>query len=99
MPRVEENRSFWGETYNWPQAGEEWSTGWGGARMQWYGSILPRVNAFVPADTILEIGPGYRRWTAFLKDCATGLSSWTWRRGASMDAGNGSRIVPLSRTS
>ena len=36
--------------------------------MQWYGSILPRISAFVPADTILEIAPGYGRWTAFLKD-------------------------------
>jgi SAM-dependent methyltransferase len=36
--------------------------------MQWYGSILPRIIAFVPADTILEIAPGYGRWTVFLKD-------------------------------
>ena len=36
--------------------------------MQWYGSILPRISAFVPADTILEIAPGYGRWTTFLKD-------------------------------
>jgi 2-polyprenyl-3-methyl-5-hydroxy-6-metoxy-1,4-benzoquinol methylase len=36
--------------------------------MQWYGAILPRISAFVPADTIVEIAPGYGRWTAFLKD-------------------------------
>lgn len=33
------------------QAGEEWSTPWGNAHMQWYGSILPRIRAFVPTDT------------------------------------------------
>jgi SAM-dependent methyltransferase len=66
MPTIEENRSLFDGTYDWPQAGEEWSTDWGGAEIQWYGSILPRISAFVPADTILEIAPGYGRWTAFL---------------------------------
>jgi SAM-dependent methyltransferase len=68
MPTIEENRSLFGESYDWPQAGEEWSTPWGNAHMQWYGSILPRISAFVPTDTILEVAPGYGRWTAFLKD-------------------------------
>jgi ubiquinone/menaquinone biosynthesis C-methylase UbiE len=68
MPTIEENRAIWGETYDWSQAGEEWSQAWGGSRMQWYGSILPRISTFVPADTILEIAPGYGRWTAFLKE-------------------------------
>jgi ubiquinone/menaquinone biosynthesis C-methylase UbiE len=66
MPTIEENRFLFGETYDWPQAGEEWSKDWGGAKMQWCGSIFPRISAFVPADTILEIAPGYGRWTAFL---------------------------------
>lgn len=35
--------------------------------MQWYGSILPRIHARVPARTILEIACGYGRWTQFLK--------------------------------
>ena len=68
MPTIEENRSLWGATYDWSQAGEEWSGAWGSAHTQWNGSILPRISAFVPADTILEIAPGYGRWTAFLKD-------------------------------
>ena len=37
-----------GETYGWSRAGEEWSKAWGTADMQWYGSILPRISAFVP---------------------------------------------------
>jgi 2-polyprenyl-3-methyl-5-hydroxy-6-metoxy-1,4-benzoquinol methylase len=68
MPTIEESRSFWNETYHWPEAGEEWSKAWGSARMQWHGSILPRISNFVPADTILEVAPGRGRWTAFLKD-------------------------------
>lgn len=68
MPTIEENRLLFGESYDWPQAGEEWSTPWGNAHMQWFGSILPRISAFVPTDTILEIAPGYGRWTVFLKD-------------------------------
>ena len=68
MPTIEENRSLFDGTYTWPQAGEEWSEPWGSVPMQWHGSILPRINPFVPADTILEVGPGYGRWTAFLKD-------------------------------
>ena len=73
MPTIEENRSLWGETYTWTEAGEEWSRHWGSARMQWYGSLLPRISAFVPAETILEIAPGYGRWTAFLKDLCSEL--------------------------
>jgi hypothetical protein len=73
MPTIEENRSLFDGTYDWPQAGEEWSTDWGGAEIQWYGSILPRISAFVPADTILEIAPGYGRWTAFLAKLCKGL--------------------------
>ncbi len=34
--------------------------------MQWFGSLLPRIQAFLPASTILEIAPGFGRWTQFL---------------------------------
>ena len=68
MPTIEENRSTWGETYDWSLSGAEWSESWGGVHMQWFGSILPRIKAFVPTNTILEIAPGYGRWTVFLKD-------------------------------
>src|SRR5689334_16593792 len=68
MPTIEENRCLWDDPRNWSQNGEEWSEAWGSAHMQWYGSILPRISAFVPTDTILEVAPGYGRWTEFLKD-------------------------------
>ncbi|MEY2440399.1 MAG: hypothetical protein QOI34_1784 [Verrucomicrobiota bacterium] len=54
--------------YHWKDAGEEWSERWGTSEAQWTGSILPRIRECLPANTILEIGPGYGRWTHYLKD-------------------------------
>ena len=39
----------------------------------WYGALLPRLHAFLPAGTVLEIAPGYGRWTQFLKDVSDQL--------------------------
>ena len=64
---VDENESFWAQ-YDWSQAGEEWSEGWGGSHAQWYGVILPRIAPFLPTGSILEIAPGYGRWTSFLRE-------------------------------
>jgi hypothetical protein len=68
MPSIEQNKRQWDVVHHWPQGGAEWSQAWGGAEMQWHASILPRIHAFVPAPTILEIAPGFGRWTHFLKD-------------------------------
>ena len=73
MPTVEENSTFWGATYDWSVAGEDWSNMWGTSKMQWYGMLLPRIHAFLPAHTILEIAPGFGRWTNFLKDACANL--------------------------
>src|SRR4051794_10403970 len=53
--------------YEWIQAGEEWSQPWGGSAAQWFGSILPRIQACLPATTILEIASGFGRWSHFLR--------------------------------
>jgi SAM-dependent methyltransferase len=53
--------------YEWIQAGEEWSQPWGGSAAQWFGSILPRIQACLPATAILEIGSGFGRWSHFLR--------------------------------
>lgn len=29
---------------------------------------MPRIHSFVPAGTILELGPGHGRWTSYLKE-------------------------------
>ena len=54
--------------YEWIAAGEEWSEPWGGSAAQWFGSILPRIHACLPANTILEIASGFGRWSSYLKD-------------------------------
>lgn len=66
MPSLSENKRVWDGEYSWREQGEEWSAPWGGAAMQWYGAILPRIHRFLPTRRILEIAPGYGRWTAFL---------------------------------
>lgn len=67
MGNVTDNLTMWGSR-DWPDAGEGWSEWWGDTDAFWYGGILPRLHAFVPTGTILEIGPGYGRWTHYLKD-------------------------------
>jgi SAM-dependent methyltransferase len=54
--------------YDWKEAGEEWSQPWGSSAAQWAGTIFPRIRECLPADTILEIAPGFGRWTHYLKD-------------------------------
>ena len=68
MPTIMDNRSHWGREYEWSLQGDEWSKPWGGAESQWFNSIFPRIHAFIPARTVLEIAPGYGRWTRYLKD-------------------------------
>lgn len=71
MPSIEENSSVWDGSYDWIQKGDEWSSAWGGPEAEWFGTILPRIYPFIPCVTILEIAPGFGRWTNFLKDhCA-----------------------------
>jgi len=72
MPNLQWNKDTWDHSYNWEHLGDEWSKDWGGPSMQWFGTLLPRIHRFVPTGTILEIAPGFGRWTQFLKDlCQT----------------------------
>ena len=66
VPDVGQNKRFWEAEYDWSHAGWEWSAAWGGPESQWHASVLPRVSAFLPARTVLEIAPGFGRWTGFL---------------------------------
>jgi ubiquinone/menaquinone biosynthesis C-methylase UbiE len=68
MGSIEENRELWSNKYGWPGGGDEWSAAWGSTAMEWYGSLMPRLHLWLPAKTILEIAPGFGRWTQFLKD-------------------------------
>ena len=66
MGDVVDNLALWGSK-EWPDAGEGWSEWWGDTSAFWYGGILPRIHPFVPTGTILEIAPGYGRWTNYLR--------------------------------
>jgi len=68
VPPLSQNLSVWDQQYSWPQQGDEWSTAWGGVSYQWWTTLFPRLQGFVPAGRILEIAPGYGRWTHYLKD-------------------------------
>jgi SAM-dependent methyltransferase len=58
---------------HWKDAGEEWSKPWGSSEAQWSGTILPRIRDYLPTGTILEIAPGFGRWTNYLKDYCDNL--------------------------
>jgi ubiquinone/menaquinone biosynthesis C-methylase UbiE len=66
MPTIEWNVRKWADTYSWDRRGEEWSVAWGGSFSQWYTTIFPRIVQFTPVDSLVEIAPGFGRWTGFL---------------------------------
>ena len=47
--------------------GRKWSEAWGSSANQWLGTLLPRIERYLPTGTILEIAPGFGRWTSFLR--------------------------------
>jgi SAM-dependent methyltransferase len=73
MPEVDKNLAVWSSGWDWSDRGDEWSVWWGGTPALWHGALLPRIHAMVPTGTILEIAPGYGRWTQYLKDLAERL--------------------------
>lgn len=67
MPSIEANRNAWSDAADeWWAGGAEWSTDWGNPTTQWFTTLLPRIHMFLPASTIVEIAPGFGRWTQFL---------------------------------
>ena len=73
MPTLSENLSVWDETWDWSRRGDEWSDAWGGVSHHWWTTLFPRLQGYVPARRILEIAPGYGRWTHFLRDLCSEL--------------------------
>ncbi|MGE0445987.1 MAG: class I SAM-dependent methyltransferase [Vicinamibacterales bacterium] len=67
MPSVLENQARWTE-HPWEREGHEWSPGQAaaGGEMLWWRGLLPRIATHLPAASILEIGPGFGRWTQHL---------------------------------
>jgi SAM-dependent methyltransferase len=73
MANVEQNLDVWNR-WDWSHQGDEWSAWWGGTEAMWYGALLPRIHSFVPAGRVLEIAPGFGRWTQYLKDRCDSLT-------------------------
>lgn len=74
MPTIEENLNYFDREHKWERQGDEWSKAWGSSEGQWSGSVYPRIRAFLPTESILEIAPGFGRWTRFLKDQCSQLT-------------------------
>lgn len=68
-----EKRQTWTEP-GWSHQDEECPGLWGGTDFLWWGTLLPRIHAFVPTDSILEIAPGHGRITNYLKDLCDHLT-------------------------
>jgi hypothetical protein len=66
MPTVADNLEAWNH-YDWSNGGDEWSAQFGGTSALWSFVLYPRIERFLPAASILEIAPGYGRWTQFLQ--------------------------------
>ncbi len=73
MPDLEEIRATWGCDTGWRAGGDEWSGPWGGTEPLWWGTLWPRIHAFLPAATVLELGPGQGRWSHYLRHQAERL--------------------------
>jgi SAM-dependent methyltransferase len=68
VPTVTENYDRW-QQHKWALSGDEWSPGRSpeGTAVLWARTIRPRIERHLPAGTILEIGPGFGRWTQYLR--------------------------------
>lgn len=66
MPNLSWNIRQWDEQYRWDLKGEEWSSSWGSSEAQWFGTLYPRLHRHLPATRILEVAPGFGRWTRYL---------------------------------
>ena len=67
MPSLVDNQLRW-TGHPWQGEGHEWSPGGtaAGGEMLWWRGLLPRIHAHLPAGRVLEIGPGFGRWTEHL---------------------------------
>lgn len=72
MPNLMWNKRIWDGDYNWARRGEEWSDPWGSSEAQWFGSLYPRLHCFLPVMNLLEIAPGFGRWTHYLLEHVKG---------------------------
>lgn len=75
---LQQNIALWNSVEHWEtgalgngqplREGEKWSRAWGDSRFRWAATLLPRIQHFLPASTILEIACGRGRWSQYLMD-------------------------------
>ncbi|MEQ8332021.1 class I SAM-dependent methyltransferase [Nisaea sp.] len=65
MSGIDELKSYY-KDFDWHYKGEFWASRWGGSDAQWYCTILPRIAHNLPAPSVLEIGAGPGRLSAYL---------------------------------
>lgn len=73
MPTTAENRARW-DTYEWSEDGAEWLVGFGGEEAAWRYVLWPRIRHFLPAEHVVEIGPGHGLWTQRLLEHAANIT-------------------------
>lgn len=66
MPDLAWNKATWDGAYGWGQRGHEWSSPWGGSAGMFFATLMPRIGAALPAESVLELAPGFGRCTALL---------------------------------
>lgn len=67
MPTLAQNLEMWNNQRVWADEGDVWSEQFGGTESMWWFVLYPRIHRFLPTSSILEIAPGYGRWTQFLQ--------------------------------
>lgn len=73
MASIDWNKKIWENKEKWCRDGDNWSDAWGGTTYLWHGTIFPRIQNFLPTNTILEIAPGFGRITQYLKNLSKKL--------------------------
>lgn len=66
MPTIDQNKLVWEKRHHWNKAGDEWSASWGGGELEWAITLSSRLHKLLPTGNLLEIAPGFGRWTRFL---------------------------------
>ena len=66
MPDIAWNKATWDGSYDWSGRGEEWSGPWGNSAGMFFATLMPRLGAVLPAESVLELAPGHGRCTAML---------------------------------
>ncbi|MFT5506597.1 MAG: ubiquinone/menaquinone biosynthesis C-methylase UbiE [Gammaproteobacteria bacterium] len=70
MSSIKDNKDYYLK-YDWSKGGAEWSHYWGSLDALWEHSLHPRIKAYLPAGTVLEVGAGCGRISSKLRQHAT----------------------------